>query len=138
MTEVMIEVRPLKPFCGSYKCALADADIIDEHLVEKEDGLIVKERIPRKKVVGQIAIQRRLTDFETSAFLAGQLPPQIEVLNGAEVLERHRIKPQAAAALDLIGSVQPAEPTVKVPSDLAASLIARGLAEAVQQPKRRA
>ena len=32
MTEVMIEVRPLKPFCGSYKCALADADIIDEHL----------------------------------------------------------------------------------------------------------
>ncbi|MBS0244921.1 MAG: hypothetical protein JSS20_22340, partial [Proteobacteria bacterium] len=48
----LVEIRPLKPFVGSYRCALNDADFIDDHLTENENGLVVKIPVPRKRFIG--------------------------------------------------------------------------------------
>jgi hypothetical protein len=134
----LIELKPLKPFIGSYPCALAHCDTIDEQLVEKEGGMIIKEKIPRKKFIGLVGVTRRLTVDETHAFLSGQLPARYEVHDAEKVLKQHAIKPQSAANTELIATVRPENSTVKVPAEMARSLIDRGLAEMVGGPKRRA
>lgn len=116
----MIELRALKPFCGSYKCALADADIIDESLVERADGLIVKEKVPRKKFVGLIAVERMAHDSELRQLASGNTPSGLEVISQTKSATMVRINAD----------------TVKVPSDMAENLIARGLAERVEKAKR--
>jgi hypothetical protein len=111
----MIEVRPTKPFVGSYRCSFAEADIIDEQLVEK-DGLIVKEKVPRKRFVGLIPVQRAMTREESSAWAAGNLPPHLEPIEDGRYVIEH-----------------PKQRTVFVPAEVASSLISRGLAEKVDK-----
>jgi hypothetical protein len=116
----MIEVRALKPFCGSYKCSLADADVIDETLVERPDGLIVKEKVPRKKFVGLITVERRAFDSELAQIEAGRTPVGLEVISRTKALTM----------------VRTLSDNVRLPSDMAQNLIDRGLAERVEKSKR--
>ena len=133
----MIEVRPLKAFVGSYKCALADADQIDDQLDELPDGAIVKRQVPRKRFVGLISTHRRLRSEEIQQFIAGELSERLEVPNGKEILAAQQRKPQSIAAIEISAIEHPVNRTIMVPSDTALSLISRGLAEAVAVPKRR-
>lgn len=110
-----IEIKPLKPFCGSYPCALADADQIDEALHEA-DGVITKRQVPRKKFFGLIAVERMASHHEIALIEAGQAP-HITVVSKTKD-ECHVI-------------VHPVPLTVSVPADMATNLVARGLAERV-------
>ncbi len=133
----LVELKPLKPFVGSYRCALADADVIDDMLVEREDGTIVKEKVPRKRFVGLIAVTRRLTPDEIGQFLAGSLDPLIEVVDGATVLAKQKVKPQSIAALELACIVSPEHATVRVPREMADDLVKRGIAAVVAPTRKR-
>ena len=128
MTIEMTEVLPLKPFVGSYQCALADADTIDEQLV-KQGGVIVKTRVPKKKFVGLISRQREMRDTEFMAAQAGTLPASVEIVGDVS-------KAKSAEMLRVVE--HPAQRTVMVPADMAAGLVERGLAEYVKAPKRKA
>lgn len=109
-----VELLPLKPFCGSYKCALSEADTIDEILVEKDGGLIVKEKVPRKKFVGLIAVERAATPEEQLMARERKLPDHLEIDERGLVITEH-----------------PKQRTVIVPADVANSLVHRGLAKRV-------
>jgi hypothetical protein len=119
MTKDMIEVRPLAPFVGSYRCSLADADMVDEDLVER-DGVVIKHRVPRKRYIGLIPVQRALRADERDLLKAGgKLPETFEVLDESGlVIER------------------PASATLRLPAEIAQSLVERGLAEIVRSKGR--
>jgi hypothetical protein len=117
----LVEIKPLKPFCGSYRCALSEADVIDDLLVEKEGGVIVKERVPRKSFVGLISVERAITPDEHKAWKDGKLPEKFEVADNGRSITEH-----------------PPHRTVQVPADVASSLISRGLAERVAVGKKAA
>ncbi len=129
----LVEVKPLAAFVGTYQCALADADILDDVLVER-DGMVLKDRIPKKRIHGRVDIQRRLAPVEIEAALAGELPGNIELLDPG-VLKK--IKP---GRLDTAPDVMVIEkaPTVKVPEEIAEDLIKRGLAVKVEPVGKRA
>jgi len=111
----MIEIRPLKPFIINYRCSRAEADAIDVDMKENKYGVMIKEYVPRRRFVGMIPFERRLNGNEIE-LLANKwpLPPNIELIPGTERVIEH-----------------PAEPTVRVPSELAQELVERGLAELV-------
>lgn len=112
----LVEITPLSPFVGSYPCSLAEADTIDEVLVEEGD-VVIKKKVPRKRYAGFISIQRAALMIEIEQFKAGTLPKNIEVIteDGSMVIEH------------------PLQPTVMVPEDIAESLIGRGLAKATRE-----
>lgn len=114
----LVEVRPLKAFVGSYRCSLSEADSIDEVLTEK-DGLIVKEKVPRKRYRGFVPVDRKLTPSEVEAYKAGSLPDNLEMIDEATLHVRE----------------YSGDRTVKVPPDVADSLVSRGLAERTKQTK---
>lgn len=115
----LVEVKPIQPFVGSYPCALADADSIDDVLVEDEaSGLLNKRRQARKRFSGKIAVQRYASPVELERIRSGDLPPNICVIGDAK-------------AAQVFVEVSPEQPTVKVPSGIADDLVARGLAERV-------
>ena len=115
----LIEVRPLKPFMGTYRCGLSEADIIDDVLVEKEGGVIVKEKVARKRFVGLIPVDRVMTPDESRLHLDGKLPDHIEPLPGGRMVREW-----------------PRQRTVMLPPDTASQLISRGLAERVEKVKK--
>jgi len=111
----MVEVRPLKPFVGSYRCSLAEADMIDEHLKEDANGIVIKEKVPRKRIVGMISVQRALLPSEHKAWIDGKLNTDIyEVSEDGRMCIEH-----------------PPQRTLIVPIHVASSLISRGLAAEV-------
>jgi len=112
-SQQLVEVRALKPFCGSYKCALEDADTVDDGIEEK-DGVVIKTRVPRKRFMGTIPTERRATQEEFDAWKAGAPPEGLEFSDdGRLIITRY------------------GNEIVKVPADMASSLITRGLAERV-------
>jgi hypothetical protein len=115
-----VEVRPIRPFVGSYKCGLAEADMVDEDLVEK-DGIVVKHRVPRKRYIGLIPVQRAIRADERELLKSGgTLPANFELIEEAGVvIER------------------PGPPTVRLPAEIAHGLIQRGLAEIIAPAKRK-
>ena len=116
MTQ-LVEIKPLKPFVGSYRCALSEADLVDDGLDVNEAGQIIKVKVPRKRFVGLIAVQRKIRQTERELWTAGKLPANIEVLdeNGTVVLEH------------------PPQRTLMVPAEVASSLVSRELAEIVDK-----
>jgi hypothetical protein len=118
----LVEVRALKPFCGSYKCELGVADIIEDETVEV-NGVITKTKVARKRFAGLIAVERTPTEHEANAIKAEAKPPHIEVLASDK------------SGVTLV-RVHPIPSTAFVPQDIAASLVERGLAEAVVKQKR--
>lgn len=110
----LVEVRALKPFVGSYRCSLSEADTIEDQLTEKEGGLIIKEKVPRKRFAGWIAVERYATSVEIELAKVGQLPGNLELEPGGKRVTEH-----------------PTEATVMVPADIAENLVSRGLAEIV-------
>ena len=68
----LVEVRPLKPFVGSYRCSIEITDYIDDGLAEK-DGQVVKVKEPRKRFVGMIAEDRALATSEIEAAIRATL-----------------------------------------------------------------
>lgn len=114
----LVEVVPLKAFCGTFKCSLSEADLIDEALVEKEGGVIVKEKVPRKRYIGKVPTVRAITPDEHNLWKEGKLPKNIVADDGGKFV-----------------TVYPEQRTVMVPADVASSLIARGIAERVEPKK---
>jgi hypothetical protein len=110
----LIELRPLKPFAGSYKCALSEADVVNDSFAEKEDGQIVKVREPRKRFFGAVSYARHITPAELELSKQGRLPPHLKHEGKSEFVVEH-----------------PLQPTVKVPLGIALTLIERQLAERV-------
>ncbi len=109
----LVELRPLSPFVGSYKCALSEADTINDVLIER-DGVVVKGKEPRKQYFGRVPVERAMTPDENRLWKEGKLPERFEVNATGTVVIEH-----------------PSPATVTVPADVAEGLIARGLAEAV-------
>lgn len=127
----LIEVKAIAPFVGTYVCPLAEADLIDDVLEEK-DGMTVKTRVPKKRFAGFIDVQRRLSPEEIQRALEGELPANIELLDPA-VLKS--IKPGAQNAPEVF-AIEHA-PTVMLPADVAAGLIERGLAGKIETKRGR-
>lgn len=142
MTKIieLTEVKPVAPFCGSYPCALDQADTIDDALVEKPDGTIVKEKQPRKRFVGLIEVTRYATAEETALIATGrELPEGIALAGNAQ--PDHVAKASMKGQSQAVRVVEyPKQRTVMVPTDIAAALVRRGLAELVEpvKPARRA
>ncbi|MGE3916823.1 MAG: hypothetical protein AB7F78_14120 [Hyphomicrobiaceae bacterium] len=113
----LIEVRPVKPFVGSYRCSVAEADMIDEQFAEK-DGVVIKEKVPRKRFIGLIPVTRAIRPDEVDLHLAGKLPGNIEVDDSGRMVTEH-----------------PKQRTLHLPPAVASSLISRGLAVKVDQPE---
>lgn len=135
-TQPFVEVRPLKPFVGSYPCPLADADLVDDVLTEK-DGIVTKTKQPRKKFIGKVPRERYASADEMALIGSGQaLPANIELVPEHPKLAKSNHKRSADDPRKVLE--HPAEPTVRLPADMAKDLIARGLAEAVDGRKRRA
>lgn len=130
----LVEVRPLKPFVMSFKCSLADADYVDDDLTEK-DGLVVKTKVPRKRVTALIPIRRSLTLNEIEARIRGDLDPATYELEPESIAALKAIKPGATSVPPIFAVVHPAVPTVKVPADVADNLVSRGIAERVKASK---
>lgn len=128
----LIELRPLSPFVGSYPCSLADADVITDQFVEDEaTGQIVKRRVARKHFKGVIEVVRAATHDELLAIKNDTLPASIAVHGDIA-----KLKQVIAAALAeqrptpvVTVSIMPTERTVRVPANIAADLVKRGLAE---------
>ena len=110
-----VEVRPLKPFCGTFKCPLSMADSIEDVLEEK-DGVIVKVRQPMKRYAGFVSVARQPMPEEFAAWKAGKVSAGYEFSDDGKMLFKH-----------------PDERTLKLPEDLASSLVERGLAERVTE-----
>jgi hypothetical protein len=115
----LVEIKPVKPFVGSYRCSLSEADMIEDGLKENDDGTIVKVKIPKKRFVGLISVQRAMRAHEREMWLAGTLPENIEVLDeqGMAVMEHPLVR------------------TIFVPPEVASSLVSRQLAELVKSTK---
>lgn len=122
----LIALKALKPLVGSYECTAAEADTIEDVLVDGENGEIIKRRRARKRYRGFVDVERRATVAEIQAAIEGRLPPNIEVLGAI---------PKVAVSVD--GSVAPmmvreyAAP-FSVPQELADDLVKRGMAERVR------
>ena len=128
----LIELRPLKPFVGTHPCSLAEADMIDDRLVQGVDGVVRKQPEPRKRFVGLIPIDRPATADEMAALKAGKpLPPNIEIAPDTRTEFERRMAAKGQAEAPRIRQ-WPAQRTVRVPEDVAASLVERGLAERVE------
>lgn len=108
MQTQVIEVKA--PFTGAYKCALAEADLIQDELHENEQGQIVTKKVPYKKIVGLLPQRRLATKEDQEAIKAGRLYAE-----GNYVYD----------------STEPTRLTV--PAEFAQSLVARGLAEIVAE-----
>lgn len=122
----LIALKALKPLVGSYECTAAEADTIEDVLVDGENGEIIKKRRARKRYRGFVDVERRATVAEIQAAIEGRLPPNIEVLGAI---------PKLAITTD--GAVAPM--MVKehaahfaVPQELADDLVKRGMAERVR------
>jgi hypothetical protein len=109
----LVELRPLKPFVGTYKCSLSEADLIDDALTEK-DGVIVKEKVPKKRYIGLVPVERAATADEFRAWKEGKLPSHLTASEDGRFVTE-----------------MPIARTVKVPEEVAQSLVARGLAERI-------
>lgn len=130
----MVEVRPLRPFVGSFRCALADADYVDDVLDETPAG-IVKIKQPRKRIIGRIAERRALSLGEIEASLRGELAANIQI-EQPEMLKG--IRPGAASMPTIYATVHPVPATVHLPPDMAADLEKRGIVEIVSKPAKAA
>ncbi len=132
----LTEVRPLKPFCGTYACSVADADCIDDVLTDK-DGVVAKTRQPRKLFVGLVPVERSATQAEAAAIIAGEpLPNGVEI--DADVAAEFRARSDRKSDTERPRVVErPVPGTVSVPTDMASSLVSRGLAEIVEVAKGR-
>lgn len=130
----LVEVRPVKPFVGSFKCSLAEADFIDDALEEK-DGVVVKVKIPRRRYIGLIAVYRALTVGEIEARIRGELDPETFELDPDGIDALSRVKPGSNQVPAIFATVHPTIKTLKLPADIAASLIQRGLATKVEPAK---
>lgn len=117
----LIEVEPLKPFVGSYKCGMAEADVIEDEAIEK-DGIITKVKVARKRFAGFIPVERVITPDEQTRF-ATTKPDNIEVFQEGRVTMVRE---------------WPKERTVKVPADVASQLVSRGLARTVSRKAEKA
>ena len=62
--DPLVEVRALKPFCGSYACKLEEAESIGDKFVEDEHGNIVKRREGRKRFAARVGFQRAIRPHE--------------------------------------------------------------------------
>lgn len=116
----LVELRPLKPFVGSYRCKLEEADTIDEALAEDPAGNIIKTKVPKKRFVGLVPVFKRLFPEERAGYASG-----------APLPERSELSPDGATLM-----TWPREKTVRVPKDIAESLVERGLAELVTGGRR--
>jgi hypothetical protein len=111
----MVEVRPLKPFVGSYRCGLSEADVIEDETVE-EAGQIIKRKVARKRFVGLIPVERMASNEEFKKF-KDHKPDNIDVyMDGKVAMIRE----------------WPVHRTIKVPVEVASSLASRGLAEVIK------
>lgn len=106
-----IEVRPIKPFSGSYVCSLSEADFIDDALTTNVDGIVIKSKVPRKRYRGTIAVERPMTPTEFALWKAGDLPSNFEPIGDDGRFVR----------------VHPLEATIRLPEDVALEHISRGL-----------
>lgn len=127
----LIEVKAIAPFVGTYVCPLAEADLIDDVLEEK-DGMTVKTRVPKKRFAGFIDVQRRLSPVEIQRALEGELPSNLELLDPSQL---KGVKPGAANAPE-IWAIEHAA-SIILPADVAAGLIERGLAAKVETKRGR-
>jgi hypothetical protein len=99
--------------------------VIHDETVEDDAGNIVKRKIARKKYAGFISVERQASVFEIEAAIEKRLPKNIEILGAI---------PKSASTPE--GKPYPlrirvhAAP-VELPAEVAADLIARGLAEKV-------
>ena len=113
LNQKMVEVRALSPFVGSYECDLADADSVDDIVVQTSLGL-EKKKQARKRYMGKVAVTRFAHDHETATIAQGaSLGANIEVMPGGKLITIHA-------------------DTVKVPEAIALDLVKRGLAERVK------
>jgi hypothetical protein len=116
-TTSLVEVRPLKPFVGSYKCSLSEADVIDDETVE-EAGQIIKRKVARKRFAGFIPVERMASPEEAKLYAdEDKVPDNIDFyIDHKTPMVRE----------------WPAHRTIKVPAEVASSLASRGLAEVVK------
>lgn len=115
----LVEIRAIQPIVGSYPCSVADADQIDTILVDDPTtGHVIKKPQPRKRFLALVPVQRRATSSEIEAFKTNGVPGNVSLLT------------ELSASIVWI-EVRPEEPTVRVPLELADSLVKRGLAEKV-------
>ena len=124
-SETLVAIRPLAAFCGSYACTLADGDTVSTIFVEDEKGEIVKRRQPRKRFHGRVGFSRTLARDEFEALKSGGQPAAVEGFT---------------AEVDLAVKViryEPIDAIVRVPPDMAADLVKRGLAERIAPTKAR-
>lgn len=135
IAEPRVKVRPLKAFVGSYRCSVAEADVIDDILAEDEQGNVVKRKSPRKRVIGLVAERRALRAHEIEAALKGELLDRI-VLDDPRQLEE--VKPGASTIPIIPATIRPSVEFVEVPASMADDLVARGLAELVKGSRVRA
>ncbi|WP_296201479.1 hypothetical protein [uncultured Hyphomicrobium sp.] len=106
-----VEVRPIKPFTGSYVCGLSEADFIDDALITNSDGVVIKSKVPRKRYRGEIAVERATTQTEFELWKAGGLPKNFEPIGDDGRFVR----------------IHPVQPTIRLPEEIAIEHIARGL-----------
>jgi hypothetical protein len=95
--------------------------MIDEQLKENDDGLIVKEKVPRRRYVGLVPVQRSLRNDERELIKNEQpLPANLELIEGTDIVIEH-----------------PEQRTLRLPVEIAQSLFDRGLAEPVSIGRRK-
>lgn len=121
-----VYVKPLKPFCGSYETTIDDADHVNEvnesHTLPDGSWVSRKRLIGRKRFFGAIKVERAPYSYE------------IEAIQKGEVSAGHlELVPSGARGADRI-IVHPLEHEriVKVPREIAESLVNRGLAELIE------
>lgn len=128
----LVEVRPIRPFVGSYKCTIDECDYIQDILIEK-DGFIVKGKEPRKRFIGMIGERRPLTGDEIMAAKSGALGPRYDVEARPEDLKQVGVGTNSLPTI--YGTVRPRQAAVRVPVDIADDLVRRGLAEIIEPAK---
>lgn len=128
-TTATIEVRALQPVVGSYPCPISECDFINDVFTENADGIVIKQKQPRKRYFGRISVTRRLSVHEIEAALRNELPANIEPIDPEW---RRGVKPGAQTMPEVI-AVFHAE-TFMLPVEIAKDLVSRGLVEIVSKP----
>ncbi len=132
----LVEVRPLRPFVGTYRCELKDADMIDDGLVEKDGGLIVKEKVPKKRYIGLVSVRRAARPDELELISRGEaLPEGIELADDVRSEAEKRVANKGQIGSTFVFE-HPAVRTLMLPREVASKLVSRGLAEIVMKVRR--
>jgi hypothetical protein len=122
----LVEMRAIKPLCGTFQTSLADAEWTEDIFIDGENGMAVKSKVGRRRFIGLIPVTRSLTVVEIEAALRGELEERIEVLDQDALAS---IRPGATSYPRVACIEHPRERTFRVPEAIAANLEQRGLAE---------